>query len=249
MLRPEHKAYLRRFSEIRHLPLQEERLQSLSDPLRLAVGLPVGTHGMYFTGMIEGDPNHSYGLVQDALLEYSCALPRTDVLAVQENEPSLFPSRYCQWEPTRNGKGIEWSQGDKFYGDVEWLRFLLEHFLLPWGYDLTGAVSYQGEQGEHGKIIVENHQVMKVVESDSLIPRQPSESMDEEIHLYWMTVGALSAAARRALLEADCPVLDLCQQPPVVLVGLRYDVNYHKRHGHDDLAIWRTEGIALYSCQ
>ena len=62
-----------------------------------------------------------------------------------------------------------------------------------------------------------------------------------------MTVGAISEAARKTLLEADCPVLDACQEPPVVLVGLSYDINYYKRHGHDDLAIWNTEGIALHS--
>lgn len=56
-----------------------------------------------------------------------------------------------------------------------------------------------------------------------------------------MTVGAISDAARKALLKAHCPVFDLHQEPPVVLVGLSYDINYYKRHGHDDLAVWTSE--------
>lgn len=57
-----------------------------------------------------------------------------------------FPSTHCQWAPTERGTEIE-AVGEKFYGSMDWLRFLLEHFLIPWGYQLTGTVSYQGEQG------------------------------------------------------------------------------------------------------
>lgn len=246
VLCPEHKAYLLRFSEIRHMALNEEQLRFIPDPLRMAVGLPLGKNGMYFTGMIEDEEHTSY-IPEDALLGYSYGFPGSKFLAAQESEPVRFPSNFCQWIPDCTGMGIEWNNGDKFYGYVGWLRFLLEHFLIPWGYELTGSVSWQGEQGEHATIVVENHQVTKVAASDSLLPRQQSDHVDEEIHTYWMTVGAISEAARKTLLEADCPILDVCHEPPIVLVGLPYDINYYKRHGHDDLAIWSTEGIALHS--
>ena len=52
VLRPEHKAYLQRFSEMNHEALNEKQLLSLPDPLQIAVGLPLGKNGMYFVGII-----------------------------------------------------------------------------------------------------------------------------------------------------------------------------------------------------
>jgi hypothetical protein len=249
ILRPEHKAYLRRFSEMQHVALDEERLKNYPDPLREVVGLPIGKNGMYFTGLIDPDEGGN------SLLLYSLSFDKMEALDNMEaimqsllEHARGFPSARCQWVPTYNSWGIEWDQGDKFYGYVEWLRFLIEHFLLPWGYELSGTVSYEGEQGEHGRIIVTNNEVSVVIDGDSTKPRsEESPEVSTVIKVYWMTVGSLSAAVRKALLEADCFVLDLHDDPPVVLVGLPYDINYYKRHGYDDLALYTTEGIRLHS--
>jgi hypothetical protein len=66
-LRPEHKAYLLRFSEMLHLPFNQELLLSRPDPLRQAVNLPIGEYGMDFTGLIEGQ----YFSLEDGLSGYS----------------------------------------------------------------------------------------------------------------------------------------------------------------------------------
>jgi hypothetical protein len=240
-LRPEHKAYLHRFSEMVHLPLKEDMLQSLSDPLRLIVGLPVGKYGMYFTGLIEGQ----FSSLEDGLSAYSGG-PAEQFVDPEKDLFQSFPSHYCKWIPTTDGCGIQWNRVEKFYGYVGWLRFLLDHFLIPWGYELSGTVFWQGEQGEHGTITVENQQVIATRRGCSLLPRVPSSDEQEEIHIYWMAVGSVSTAARQALHDADCLVIDLHQKPPVVLVGLRYDINYYKRYGYDDLAVKTTEGIALH---
>ncbi|GHO41847.1 hypothetical protein [Ktedonospora formicarum] len=86
-----------------------------------------------------------------------------------------------------------------------------------------------------------------VAQRNSLLPREPSEGNEPDPHIYWMTVGAVSEQARKALREADGQVIELHASPPVVLVGLPYDSNYSFRHRYDDLAIWRTEGIQVRS--
>jgi hypothetical protein len=245
-LRPEHKAYLQRFAEIKHLAMHEELLKDYPDPLGEAVGLPVGENGLYFTGMI--DPNER----GSDLLAYSFLdlddLDALDILRTQRPSAFAIPSPACPWIPTRDGRGIEWDGVEKPHRYLEWLRFLLEHFLLPWGYELSGAVSYVGEQGEHGRILVTHEKVSTVVDGDSLKPRsQESPEIGEVIKIYWVTTGFVTDAARKALLDADCCVLDLHDDPPIVLVGFPYDSNYYKRHGHDDLGILSTEGIYLHS--
>lgn len=243
-LRPEHKAYLQRFAEIRHLELDEEKLKRYLDPLREAVGLPIGKNGMYFTGLIDPD-----GTGDDLLLGYSFPDDRMDTLSILpiQTEEIWAPSTFCQWIPTEDGRGLQVG-GDKFYGYVKWLHFLQEHFLLPWGYELSGEVSYEGEQGEHGRIIVAHGEITTVVDGDSLLPRsKESSEIDEVRKIHWMTVGSLSDAARQALLDAGGVVVDVHDEPPIVLIGISYDCNYYKRFGYDDLAIYRMEGIELHS--
>lgn len=41
------------------------------------------------------------------------------------------PSYYCQWVPTEDGTAIEWNGDEKFYGSVEWMKHLINHFLKP----------------------------------------------------------------------------------------------------------------------
>lgn len=67
---------------------------------------------------------------------------------------------YCQWVPTKDGKGLEWDGGEKFYEYVEWLEYLIKEFLAPKGYVLNGEVTWEGEEsGDLGKIIVKNNVV------------------------------------------------------------------------------------------
>jgi hypothetical protein len=55
---------------------------------------------------------------------------------------------------------LGWNNAEKFYEYVEWMRYLIEHFLAPWGYVLNGEVTWQGEDDhDMGKIILENNTV------------------------------------------------------------------------------------------
>jgi len=67
------------------------------------------------------------------------------------NSPSKTqPGLWCKWAPTEDGEGIEWDGNEKFYDYVEWLKYINNNFLKPWGIVLTGSVTWQGE--EHGDI-------------------------------------------------------------------------------------------------
>lgn len=49
-MRPEHVAYLNKFSETRRMKRDVTVLAAMPDPIREAVGLPLGDEGEYFVG-------------------------------------------------------------------------------------------------------------------------------------------------------------------------------------------------------
>lgn len=70
---------------------------------------------------------------------------------------------YCQWQPTRDGKSLEWDGGEKFYNYVEWLQYLIVRFFKPWGIELSGEIEYQGEEvGDVGKLVIEDGKVKQI---------------------------------------------------------------------------------------
>lgn len=48
--------------------------------------------------------------------------------------PEGQPGLWCNWVPTEAGDGIEWDGGEKFYDSVDWMRYLIDHFLRPGGH-------------------------------------------------------------------------------------------------------------------
>jgi hypothetical protein len=142
-LKPEHAAYLREFAETRRMQRDPAKAAALADPARLAVGLPVGPEGAYFVG-----GGGMFGQDSDASV------------VNQNRPPEGQPGLWCQWVPNEAGTAIEWDGGEKFYDYVEWLRYLLKHFLKPAGYVLDGAVAWVGEDDDdRGRIVVESNKV------------------------------------------------------------------------------------------
>jgi hypothetical protein len=137
-LKPAHAAYLLKFSETRRMARDPDRAAKMPDPLREAVGLPLGPQGAYFVG----------GL--------GFAGQDEDDSILDGNEPPEGqPGLWCQWVPSEEGTAILWNGMEKFYYYIEWLEYLIEHFLKPWGYRLNGVVTWQGEEEEdRGRIIV-----------------------------------------------------------------------------------------------
>lgn len=150
-LTEEHAAYLTAFSDTRRMKRSAERAAAMPDPVRAAVGLPIGEDGGYFVG-----GGGFAGQEHDAsVMDYN-------------GKPHGQPGIWCKWVPTEDRAGIEWSGAEKFYDYDDWLRYICAHFLEPWGYTLSGSVTYQGEDpGDRGKVHVvrigtDPHRVSKV---------------------------------------------------------------------------------------
>lgn len=125
-LTPPQIAYLKKFSENRRMA-RPANVEHHDDPLRLAVGLPFGPEGAYYTG--------------------SKAHAGQDNDAIDFNRPPKGqPGYWCDWVPTDEGDGIVWNEGEKFYDYTEWLNYLIKHFLKPWGIAISGEVEFQGEE-------------------------------------------------------------------------------------------------------
>ena len=150
-LAPLHQTYLQAFAEIRHVRISAANLQGASDPLRESVGLPVGPEGAYYLGMNEDGEG-----VEDEV----------EVQVLDHNRPPTGqPGLWCQWVPTSRVT-LQWDGGEKFYWYVEWLTYLVEHFLTPWGYALSGTIRWVGEDPsdlgsiafEDGAVVVESYE-------------------------------------------------------------------------------------------
>lgn len=83
------------------------------------------------------------------------------------------PGLWCQWIPTDDGTAIVWDEGEKFYNYKEWIEYLIQHFLAPWGYVLNGVVQWAGEsRGDIGLIKIVNNDVQVLA---AKVVYEPSE--------------------------------------------------------------------------
>lgn len=122
------------------LPLERKNARN---PLHLEVGLEAGPEGAYF---VDGSDWAGQG-GDDSILDYN-------------KPPAGQPGLWCQWVPNRTSDAIVWDKSEKFYNYVEWIQYLIKHFLQPWGYILNGKVTYQGEaEGDKGYINIVNNSV------------------------------------------------------------------------------------------
>jgi len=119
-LRAHHLAYLRKFNEIRHEKRDPEVAAKIPDPLREAVGLPLGPDACFFVGEPTPDDPTLLGNFETAT-----------------SQPASY---YCQWMPSDDGKLLVWDGGEKFYEYVEWLQYLIDNFFVSWGYVINGSV-------------------------------------------------------------------------------------------------------------
>ncbi len=131
-------AYLSKFSDTRRMTRDATITATLPDPLRLAVGLPVGVDGGYYVGstaMAGQDWTPSPGVLSN------------------NAPPSGQPGLWCKWVPTEDGSGIKWNEMEKFYEYTEWLNYIIVHFLTPWGIKISGEVRFQGEDSDDRGVV------------------------------------------------------------------------------------------------
>ena len=177
-LKPEHIAYLNAFCETRRMKRDAEKAALLPDPVREAAGLPIGPEGGYFVGNTENmgqnddpsviDHNEPPGMPAmepapgpDPMANFNERFNRFSNAQDEARANGAQPGLWCQWVPTEDGTAIVWDEGEKFYNYVEWIKYLLNNFLKPWGYTLNGEVDWSGEEnGDLGKIKIVNNEVV-----------------------------------------------------------------------------------------
>jgi len=148
-LTPEQNKYLQNFADTRRMKRDADKAAELLDEVRSAVGLPIGLDGGYFVG-----GNGDFGQDQDeSVIEYN--LP-----------PTEQPGLWCQWVPSEDGTQIVWDGGEKFYHYVEWIEYIIQHFLQPWGITLNGTVEWRGEDWDDTGFIVINNNEVEVRQRD-----------------------------------------------------------------------------------
>src|SRR4051794_27930055 len=94
-------------------------------------------------------PQHKSELDQLAEDEHFGAEDGTPTRERRSGRPCI----YCQWRPTDDGERIAWDGGEKFYGWLEWLEYLVNNRLKPLGYTMNGEVRWQGEDPQDAGVI------------------------------------------------------------------------------------------------
>lgn len=143
----EHDAYIKKFSSTRRMKRDAVIAATLNDPLRDAIKqFDVGIDGGYYIGLDEYSMGDDDGSVLD-----------------RNGPPEGQPGLWCQWVPNEDGTAIEWDGGEKFYNYVEWIVYIVEHFLKPWGYSISGQVTWRGEDiDDRGTIYAKNNEIEAV---------------------------------------------------------------------------------------
>lgn len=84
--------------------------------------------------------------------------------AEERHDGDGYPSIWCGWIPTEDGAAIEYTDEEMSAYEYEaWLVYIIEHYLKPWGVNLSGEVIYQGEEAsDRGTLYARNNEVRDV---------------------------------------------------------------------------------------
>ena len=183
-LKAEHAAYLRRFTETRRMKRDANIAVNFPDPVRIAVELPIGNEGEYFVGGID---DHDESVING------------------NNPPGEQPGLWCHWVPGGNDDTIEWDEGEIFYKHKKWIKYLIVHFIAPWGYILNGEVKWQGEHFQDTGIILIKNNSVEITDIETLYKNQKQELLekDQRIRELEQKVKELEATNLMLQLEID----------------------------------------------
>lgn len=141
-LTADEKIFLKKFSETRRMQRDNAKLEVPA--LNQQLGLGLGAEGEFY---VHGEGFMGQNAADLSIVNYNC-------------HPSTQPSLWCQWVPSDCGGFIEWDGGEKFYCYVEWMEYIVEKFLAPWGIVANGEIKWFGESlDDIGKIVVSNNVV------------------------------------------------------------------------------------------
>lgn len=140
--------YINKFSETRRMRRNVDQLMEIHEGKN---GLPCEDETIDRTPQeIYGKDGAYYVGEDDAVVDYN-------------KPPQGQPGLWCQWVVTEDGTQIEWDGGEKFYNYSEWIEYLIEHFLKPWGVVVNGDVEWDGEERDDvGIIRITDNQVQEL---------------------------------------------------------------------------------------
>jgi len=165
-LSKEQVLYLSEFAGTRRMKRDVERYENSSRSKNYeTVNLPIGEEGCYVAdraGFTYGEHNTLCLLEKWEGQAYSGIHP--NVLRDAYNTPPKGqPGLWCQWAPNEEGTEIAWDGSEKFYDYEEWIKYIIEHFLKPWGKSITGEITFSGEEPtDRGILFVSDNEVQKV---------------------------------------------------------------------------------------
>lgn len=126
--------YLKQFAASRRMKRDPKRTEDLEDPLRKAVGLPLGIDCEYYVGQPD------YMDSQETVTDYNV-------------EPGDQPDVWCGWTAFDDGTHLVHDGSEKFGKFKEWLEYMIKHFFEPWGRKLNGSVLWSIQYGKYTGIL------------------------------------------------------------------------------------------------
>lgn len=141
---PEHE-YLSAFLDTAHYARDTSKLEGIPDPLREAVGLPLGDQGCFFMGRDESVASYMIQYEDTLLEDYDYGPP--------VNLPDYGTDWYLGG--LMDGRDVLRHEDGKSRGlYTDWLAWLVENILTPWGISLNGEVTWDGDdEGDMGRIV------------------------------------------------------------------------------------------------
>jgi len=174
-----------------------------------ALNLPIGHNGEFYcgTGMAGQDGGFGNKGADDSIVEYNMA---------PGERSGGQPGLWCQWNPSEDGTEIAWDGSEKFYHYTEWLEYLIDVFLKPWGYKVNGMVEWVGE---------DNSDIGVIEVVDNVVETHEGKTIT---HLE--DVRKLSVVAPKPLKDQVMPAMPLMVEDIIVdLVKLRNELSNSKK--------------------
>lgn len=177
-IEPHHRAYLEKYFDMPHYGYHEDKVATLPDPLREAVGLPVGTDGAFVLAVENPDEHWT---TDGITLEPPKVGAREGWLKNMWQPPTGVPNGWCHWQLDPDESALRGPEDSaKFYGYHAWLRYLIQTFFHPWGYKLTGEIYWEGEERDDiGKFDVTDNVVTECRGRIDYVPEHTWEPEDK----------------------------------------------------------------------
>jgi hypothetical protein len=215
------KEYLNMFANTRRMTRDPVKIQAMRDAgkgntrcfqLMDALKLPIGHNGEFYcgTGMSGQDGGHFNSSTDNSVVEYNQA---------PGERSGGQPGLWCQWNPSEDGTEIAWDGSEKFYHYTEWLEYLIDVFLKPWGYKVNGMVEWVGEDSSDIGVIEVVDNVVETHEGKTIAHLEDVRRMTES------AIAASESFKGRAVPSVPLMVEDII----VDLVKLRNELSNSKK--------------------